>query len=405
MFIMLLSGCGEERGISREVNISKEEVVSDSAVCEDAAKSEIQGEESSINYANRNSTNLYLTAYKNENDTSGIEQRMLDGTLVKMLKPEKKGADMISVRYVDDSGLYYTRWERGGATGLWRAPIDKVDGCDRVQLEQEEKVLETEQGIFDEIYCVQNQYIYFNELVPGLVQDGKYRKYDRKENKWVEFDGSAPSQPQEGESVRWVGCCGNTMIINVTSEVRSDVCNGLYEQKADTDVFEKIEINDTNFDKETLEEMVFNEKQMYFSVSSDEFGTKICRFCPGENEGTIWISEEAIKKAMTQAGFEVEELSVADMCLSEKKLYMMLSNREYEDIVFSCGLTDEPVLQLEDKLYEGYGGNQKLCWFVGDRCLISPKYMEREYYECFDLDTGKKKKVTKKDAEYWWQYW
>lgn len=392
--MIVLAGCGDEY---REANTAADGAVSSGAVSGAA----VETERIPVKYANRNSTNLYTSTGQEYSKT--IMQRNLDGELVKKLKPETRGADIISMRYVDDEWMYYTRWKEGttSSSELWRAPIQKKDGCDDVQFEQEEKVLVSEGGIFDDIY-VADDFVYYNE-VSAPAQEGTCRRYDMKNDRQVTMPAGAPVQ--EGAGSVWCGYCDGSMFLVRDGELAADGKGGLYVQDIHTNQFQLLE---KDADEDGFWGFVTNEKQAYYLA-----GNEVKRYCSGMKQAETYITEEQLVKAEEAAGYPAFSLEICALYLDDTTLYILAKEkeREFPDMVFSCKLQGKCEVKFEDKLFAGvenghFEGQLMIERIVDGECLLHRwADDESDGLVCFDLATGEEKEVTKKDAEYWWQYW
>lgn len=389
--LVVLAGCGGEY---QEANPAADGAVSSGAVSGAA----VETERIPVTYANRNSTNLYTATGEEYSKT--IVQRDLDGEQVKKLKPETRGADIISMRYVDDEWMYYTRWkeETSPSAELWRAPIQKKDGCDDVQFEQEEKVLVSERGIFDDIYVV-DDFVYYNE-VSAPAQGGICRRYDMKNDRQVTMPAGAPVQ--EGAGSVWCGYCDGSMFLVRDGELTADGKGGLYVQDIHTNQFQLLE---KDADEDGFWGVVTNEKQAYYSA-----GDAVKTYRNGMEEPEIFISGEQLCKAAEAAGGETDSIKIEDLYLDDTTLYILAYEGECE-MIFSCDLKGRSQPQFEKKLYERFKETlsrgefyDEVC-FVDGKCRVCSWVEEEEKVICFDLATGEEKEVTKKDAEYWWQFW
>lgn len=415
----ILTACGGEYN---ETGKREKDAVSSGAVSGAAVETEKEVvQPTAIKYNNSNSTNIYLEARGDYNKV--IVQRKLDGTSEKILKPKRRGADMISVRYADDEWLYYTRWkeETPLRIELWRAPIEKKDGSDEVQFDKEEKVLVEEDRIFDNIY-VAGDCVYYNEGSHlAQAQSGIYRKYDIRKQKEIEFGKEAPEQSQNRSSY-WVGTCGDMAFFSEQGdfvaieggEEPDDMC-GLYVQKASDNKFVKIDDKSIN-----LAEFVNNTEQFFYIGKEEvdsEVGAMVKYYDSSMEKAEVYISQEQLQKAMKEAELDVnEKIGVERLCLDENKLYIFTCSEDEigaKTAIFSCELTANPVPELEEKFYVNYFVNEDaddygFLRFVDGKCLVGKNWDEEKgdyEYECFDLATGEAKQVTEKDAEYWWQYW
>ncbi len=409
--MVVLAGCGGEyTGIHRneDATVSSGGAVSGMAVSGEAVSgTAVEAEEkTTVKYENRNSTNLYTTT--GEEYSTTIVQRSLDGKLVKKLKPKTRGAEIISMRYVDDEWMYYTRWnaETDPFVELWRAPIQKKEGCDDVKFEQEEKVLVSENGIFDYIYVADGCVYYAESSKVGMAQSGVCRIYDLKEKKQVKVP--------EGTSVLencgsiWLGYCEGKMLLRKSAELSEDEKGGLYVLDTKSNELQMLEKDDAWWDP-VVTDPVMNEKQAYYAA-----GDVIKTYRDGMEEPETYISEGQLKEAVRAAGLEADSIEINCLYLDDTTLYILAYEGEDESwqMMFSCDLKGKSELRFEKKLYERF--EEEFCggvfdndiYFVDGRCLV---YDWSSAYDvdgiCFDLATGEEKGVTKKDAEYWWSYW
>lgn len=397
-----LTGC--ERFSGRQDTVH-DGVSSDIVSSVTAVEGTGQTERIPLNYYERNSTNLYLSS---GDYNTVIVQRKLDGTLVKTLEPELRRADMISVRYVDDKWLYYTRWrKKDDSAELWRAPIQKRDDCDDVKLEQEELVLVSDDGIYDSIY-VAGDVLYYSEA-SEREHVGAYRKYDLKRQRQVKFRNGAPKQSLYSANY-WLGFCNETMFLARDDELANDDhSGGIYAQEQETDIFHRITKHFVNC-------CVFNEKYMYFTEYTGEEDRDCVKiYGEGIREPEVYVSHKQVRAAMEEQGFakKEEEVTIEFLYLTEERLYILAEADMQSQVVLSCGLTGEPVLTREQKLYDRYKdkfingefGTEGDIYFVDGKCLVEDYSDEESTYECCDLTTGETKTVTEQDEEYWWQYW
>lgn len=390
--LVALSGCGGEY---QQANPAADGAVSSGAVSGAA----VETEKIPVTYTNRNSTNLYTTTGEGYSKT--IVQRNLDGELVKKLKPEARGADIISMRYVDDEWMYYTRWkeETAPSAELWRAPIEKIDGCDQVQFEQEEKVLVSEHGIFDDIYVV-DDFVYYDEMnAPAQI----CRRYDMKNDRQVTMPAEAPVQEEAGSV--WRGYCDGSMFLVRDGELTADGKGGLYVQDIHTNQFQLLE---KDADEDGFWKLVTNETQAYYLA-----GNEVKRYCSGMEQAETYITEEQLVKAEEAAGYRALPLEICALYLDDSTLYILAKEnvRAFGDMVFSCKLQEKCEIKFENKLFDSveegdFQGELMIERIVDGKCLLHRWADDgSDTLICFDFATGEEKEVTKKDAEYWWQYW
>lgn len=359
----VLTGCGgfSSTGGQTETETGKPNTVSSGAVSGSAVKeTEESGKRFTLNSANTNSTNLYEGSGKEYSNV--IVQCCLDGTKIRNLEVESKGADIISVRYVDDEWLYYTRWRKKtpGDTELWRAPIQKKDGCDDILFDQEEFLFLSEGGIFDDIYVL-GDYVYYNESGGG-AKASTYCKYDMKKKEWVTFAEGSPEQSQANGAM-WVGAVGENMILYCDEEL-----DGIYVQPVSSNEFQKIQElgGDDNVSYIVRnyfcsQEAFFFECYTYWDITEDEkMAVKVWK--PGMEKALTFLSDKDVKKTLeksksnaTGKKITLEDITHGewDIRLDESYLYIHLSDiggEDGEEVWLACDGIDKYSMEVLDKV-------------------------------------------------------
>lgn len=373
--VIVLSGCGSLDFTGRQTESGKPNAVSagavsDSAVSETAIKQEkkdIKKTKKGFTFksANSNSTNLYDATGKDYSNV--IVQCRLDGTKIRNLEVERKGADIISVRYVDDEWLYYTRWEEknpGDAT-LWRAPIQKKDGCDDILFENEEFLFLSENGIFDDIYVI-GDYVYYNESGGG-AKASTYCKYDMKKKEWVTFAKGSPEQSQ-ANGARWVGAVGENMILYCDEELATEGNEGIFVQPVSTNELQKIqELGGDDNVSYSVRDYALSQEAFFFVCYTDwdimedeKMAVKVWK--PGMEKALTFIQDKDVKKTLEKSKSNVtgkkitlEDLIYSDwdIWLDESHLYIHLEDigdgEGGEEMWLACDGIDKYSLKVLDK--------------------------------------------------------
>lgn len=93
------------------------------------------------------------------------------------------------------------------------------------------------------------------------------------------------------------------------------------------------------------------------------------------------------------------------------KLYFLVEVEKTKKIegylLLSCDLKVDSSLKMEADWYKQYK-EKDIDWFdLDEMWFVDGKVLWHGdcEYEVFDFNTGEVRKVTKKDEEYWWQYW
>lgn len=366
---ILLTGCGGLDSTDRQTGSAKPDAVSAGAVSETAVKQEKNdtketGKGFTIKSCNANSTNLYEST--GEEYSNVIVQCQLDGTKIRNLEVERKGADIISVRYVDDEWLYYTRWEKNsGDTRLWRAPIQKKDGCDDIIFENEEFLFLSESGIFDVIYVI-GDYVYYNESGGG-AKASTYCKYDMKKKAWVTFAEGSPEQ-NAANGARWVGAVGENMILFCDEELATKGNEGIYVQPVLSNKFQKIQELGGDDNVAYMVSNYYCSQEAFFFVcdthwdiqEDDKTAVKIWK--PGMEKALTYVSDKDIKKELEKSTSHSKKKKIAleditycewDIWLDESHLYIHLSDIGEEDgeeeVWFACDGIDKYSLEVLDQ--------------------------------------------------------
>lgn len=368
---IFLTGCGGLDSTSRQTESGKTDAVSAGAVSETAVKQEKNdiketGKGFTIKSTHSNSTNSYDATGKDYSNI--IVQCQLDGTKIRNLEVPRKGADIISVRYVDDEWLYYTRWEKKNPADatLWRAPIQKKDGCDDILFENEEFLFLSESGIFDDIY-VMGDYVYYNESGGG-AKASTYCKYDIKKKDWVTFAKGSPEQSQ-ANGARWVGAVGENMILYCDEELATQGNEGIYVQPVSTNELQKIqELGGDDNVSYSVVNYACSQEAFFFGCYTDwdiledeKMAVKVWK--PGMEKALTFLSDKDVKKTLEK--FKSKKITLEDITysdwsiwLDESHLYLCLEdigdgeNGEdgEEEMWLACDGTDEINLKVLDKV-------------------------------------------------------
>lgn len=379
--VFALSGCG---GSGTSGSQNKEDgnnhpnpvtpiAVSGSATEQEQKDAKETGKGFTIKSSHANSTNLYQGEDTEEEYSNVIVQCRLDGTKIRNLEVERKGADIISVRYVDDEWIYYTRWKKKNPADaeLWRAPIQKKNDCDDILFENEEFLFLSDDGIFDDIYVLGN-YIYYNESGGG-AKASTYCKYDMNKKEWVAFDKGSPEQ-NAASGARWIGAVGDNMILFCDEELATEGNAGIYVQPVSSSKFQKIQelggddnvyysvshyacsqeafffVCDTFWD-------INEDKKMAVMVWRPGMERALTYMCDKDAKKTLEKSKSYAAKKMTLEEFKYCDWSV---WLDESHLYILLEGlgaaegelEDAEDVWFACDGIDKYNLKILEKAPE-----------------------------------------------------
>lgn len=368
--VLILTGCGGLDSVDRQTETGKSGAVSAGAVSETAVKQKKNDTPKTekgftIKSSNANSTNLYEPP--GEENSNVIVQCQLDGTKIRNLEVPRKGADIISVRYVDDEWLYYTRWEEKnpGNAALWRAPIQKKDGCDDILFKNEEFLFLSESGIFDDIYVIGDD-VYYNESGGG-AKASTYCKYNMKKKEWVTFAEGSPEQSQ-ANGARWVGAVGENMILYCDEELATDGNEGIYVQPVSSNEFQKIQ---DLWGDDTVSYMVTDyacSREAFFFLchtswdiqEDDKMAVKVWR--PGMEKALTFLDDKDVRKTLEKSKsfkpgkkITLEDITYCDwdFWLDESHLYIHLDDiGEEEDkgeAWLACDGIDKYSLEVLDK--------------------------------------------------------
>ncbi len=382
-----------------------------------SSKSSYQFEREKNVYQYRNSTNLYVTEYEGKKQSLIIQQRDLKGNYVKKLIPEEhKEAKDIVLRCVDDEWIYYTRakkWHDSGRTELWRAPIRKTSKGDDVQLQEEELVVVADSGICGEIY-VKGNYVYYNEdmdLVCDLFS-GRFRKYDMKNKRHVEFSQEVLKQGKY-RNTGWATGTDDVMLLVDYGEVEDDVSSakepecGVYIQEVSGNSFHKI--------TQTIPEFVLNGNQMIYGEREGKSAaqTILCRYDLNTHASEVLFTQKELMEIVKCVGKFKGNVVIRRVARDDKKIYILVEAKKSKQIkslvLLSCKMNGKPTLKLEANWYNYYRNryidewDAETMWFVDGQVLWLDE--REDVIECFNLKTGEVKEIKRKDEEYWWQYW
>ncbi|MCM1246055.1 MAG: hypothetical protein NC293_10485 [Roseburia sp.] len=369
-----LTGCG---GVSTgsQTELGNSDAVSAGAVSGTALKQEKDDVKQTtkgftMKSSNSNRTNLYKQT--GEEYSNVIVQCRLDGTKIRNFEVERKGADIVSVRYVDDEWLYYTRWEKKTPANvkLWRAPIQKKDGCDDILFESEEFLFLSENGIFDNIYVL-GDYVYYNESGGG-AKASTYCKYDMKKKEWMTFAEGSPQQSQ-GNGSRWLGAVGENMLLYCDEEMTTKENAGIYVQPLSSNAFYKIqELGGDDEAFYTVLDYVCSQEAFFFQCETDwdiqeDDKTAVKVWKPGMEKALTFLADKDIKKILDKSEFRVagKKVTLEDIkyCewkiwLDESYLYVHLSEIDEEDsgeeVWLACDGIDKYSLKILDQAPETF---------------------------------------------------
>lgn len=368
--LFILTGCGGFDSAGRQTESGDPGAVSAGVVSASAVKQESgndtikKGKGFTVKSHDANSTNFYKSTGKEYSNV--IVQCRLDGTKIRNLEVERKGADDVSARYVDDAWIYYTRWEKKnpGDVKLWRAPIRKKDGCNDILFDNEEFLFLSEGGIFDDIYVI-GDYIYYNESGGG-AKASTYCKYDMRKKEWVTFAEGSPEQSADS-GARWIGAVGENMILFCDEELATEGNEGIYVQPVSSDRFEKIqELGGDDKVAYQVWHYVCSQEAFFFvcetyGKTGEEKKTVIKVWKPGMGRAHTCLTDEDVVKALEKSAsyaagpdITLEDIRYCewDVWLDQTHLYIQLSDIGEEDVWLACDGTDKYSLEVLDKAPE-----------------------------------------------------
>lgn len=387
--VLLLSGCGgsgtsgsqNKEDSNNHPNSVSPIAVSGSAVEQEQKDAKETRKGFTIKSSHANSTNLYQGEDTEEEYSNVIVQCRLDGTKVRNLEVERKGADIISVRYVDDEWIYYTRWEKKnpGDARLWRAPIQKKDGCDNILFENEEFLFLSEGGIFDDIYVLGN-YIYYNESGGG-AKASTYCKYDMSKKEWATFEKGSP-EPNAYSGARWVGAVGDNMILFCDEELATEGNAGIYVQPVSSSKFQKIqELGGDDNVYYSVSHYACSQEAFFFVCDTfwdilEDKKMAVMVWRPGMEKALTFACDKDVKKVLEKSdSFKpgkkrtLEDFKYCDwsVWLNESHLYILLEElgaaeggqEDAEDVWFACDGSDKYSLEILEKEPEFLGDDNE----------------------------------------------
>ncbi|MCH5252333.1 MAG: hypothetical protein J1F22_05105 [Lachnospiraceae bacterium] len=256
-----------------------------------------------------NSTNYYISSQDvygryGKNAYDGMVQFQNDGKKI----GEYKIKDFDEIYHVDDTGVYFLKWQRNGnIEDLWYVPVVKGENGDEpLEMKKAELLIEDMEDALYDFYWNRGRYFWF------FNSDGDFIQYDRK-TKEMTVDKKCPS-----EDDWYVGTFGDDAI------VEGD--NGLFRKDLNTGKWKKI------CGREIISKYTGNRNCLIYEKMNEDdesmldANTEVWMFDSRTNADILLCTSKDMEKKLTEAGVlkskELDYLSIVGMWCEEDSVYI-----------------------------------------------------------------------------------